>query len=54
MKESGYPVNVSISPNGQLVCVSYMFVDGGQIKSSVALYNFVADGQNNTDNYVSG
>lgn len=54
MKESGYPVNVSISPNGQLVCVSYMFVDGGQMKSSVAFYNFGAVGQNNTDNYVSG
>lgn len=54
MKESGYPVNVSISPSGELVCVSYMFVDGGQMKSSVAFYNFGAVGQNNTDNYVSG
>jgi hypothetical protein len=54
MKESGYPVNVSISPSGELVCVSYMFVDSGQMKSSVAFYNFGAVGQNNTDNYVSG
>lgn len=54
MKESGYPVSVSISPSGELVCVSYLFVDGGQMKSSVAFYNFGAVGQNNTDNYVSG
>lgn len=54
MKESGYPVNVSISPNGQLVCVSYLFVDSGQMKSSVAFYNFGDVGQNSTNNYVSG
>jgi hypothetical protein len=54
MKESGYPVSVSISPNGELVCVSYLFVDSGQMKSSVAFYNFGEVGQNNTDNYVSG
>ncbi|MDE6387023.1 MAG: hypothetical protein K2L82_04340 [Lachnospiraceae bacterium] len=54
MKESGYPINVSISPNGQIVCVSYLFVDSGQMKSSVAFYNFGEVGQNNTNNYVSG
>ncbi len=54
MKESGYPVSVSISPSGQLVCVSYLFVDSGQMKSSVAFYNFGAVGQNSTDNYASG
>lgn len=54
MKESGYPVSVSISPSGELVCVAYMFVDSGHMKSSVAFYNFGAVGQNNTDNYVSG
>lgn len=54
MKESGYPINVSISPNGQLVCVSYLFVDSGQMKSSVAFYNFGDVGQNSTNNYVSG
>ena len=54
MKESGYPVSVSISPNAQLVCVSYLYVDSGQVKSSVAFYNFGDVGQNNTNNYVSG
>ena len=54
MKDSGYPVKVAISPSGELVCVSYLFVDSGQMKSSVAFYNFGAVGQNNTNNYVSG
>lgn len=54
MQESGYPFSVSISPDGKLVCVSYLFVDSGEMKSSVAFYNFGEVGQNNTDNYVSG
>ena len=54
MKESGYPVSLSISPNAQLVCVSYLYVDSGQVKSSVAFYNFGEVGQNSTNNYVSG
>lgn len=54
MKDSGYPVNVSISPSGELVCVSYLFVDSGQMKSSVAFYNFGAVGKNKVNNYVSG
>lgn len=54
MKDSGYPVSLSISPSGQLVCVSYLFVDSGQMKSSVAFYNFGDVGQNSTNNCVSG
>lgn len=54
MKDSGYPFRVSISPNGKLVCVSYLFVDSGELKSSVAFYNFGEVGQNNTDNFVGG
>ncbi|MCM1040701.1 MAG: DUF5711 family protein [Roseburia sp.] len=54
MKDSGYPFSFSISPNGTLLCVSYLFVDSGEMKSSVAFYNFGEVGQNNTDHYVSG
>ncbi|MBD5459301.1 MAG: hypothetical protein HDR27_12100 [Lachnospiraceae bacterium] len=54
MKDSGYPFSISISPNGLLLCVSYLFVDSGELKSSVAFYNFGEVGQNQTDNYVSG
>lgn len=54
MKESGYPAHISISPSGELLCVSYLYIDSGHMKSSVAFYNFGAVGQNSTDNYVSG
>ncbi len=54
MEKSGYPVDLDISPNGELVCVSYYYVDIRDIKSSVAFYNFGPVGQNNIDNYVSG
>lgn len=54
MKDSGYPVSVSISPSGELACVSYLFVDSGQMKSSVAFYNFGPVGKNNVNNFVGG
>lgn len=54
MKDSGYPFSLSLSSNGMLLCVSYLFVDSGELKSSVAFYNFGEVGQNQTDNYVSG
>ena len=54
MKDSGYPFSLTLSPNGMLLCVSYLFVDSGELKSSVAFYNFGEVGQNQTDNYVSG
>ena len=54
MEKSGYPIDVDISPSGELVCVSYYYLDSGEKRSSVAFYNFGEVGQNNIDNYVSG
>ncbi len=54
MKDSGYPVDVSISPNGELLCVSYLYPDEGALKTSVAFFNFGSVGQNAIDNYASG
>lgn len=54
MDKSGYPVSISLSPNGKLLMVSYLYVDSGSMKSSVAFYNFGEVGKNETDNYVSG
>ncbi len=54
MDKSGYPVSVSLTPNGNLMAVSYLYVDSGNMKSSVAFYNFGEVGKNETDNYVSG
>ncbi len=54
MKNSGYPLHVALSENGQLVLVSYLYVDSGEIKSKVAFYNFGQVGKNESDNFVSG
>lgn len=54
MDKSGYPVSISLSPNGKLLMISYLYVDSGSMKSSVAFYNFGEVGKNETDNYVSG
>lgn len=54
MEKSGYPIDLDISPSGELIVVSYYYLDVGDVKSSVAFYNFGAVGQNSIDNYVSG
>ncbi len=54
MQDSGYPVDISISPSGELVCVSYLKADNGKIKTSVAFFNFGDVGQNLSGNYASG
>lgn len=54
MGDSGYPLTVAISPNGELVGVSFLYAKEGKIRTSVAFYNFGSVGQNVIDNYVSG
>lgn len=54
MGQSGYPLSVSISPGGELVCVSHLLVSSTGTSSSVAFYNFGAVGQNVAENNVSG
>lgn len=54
MDKSGYPVSLSLSPNGKLLAISYFYVDSGDMKSSIGFFNFGAVGQNESDNYVSG
>ena len=54
MGDSGYPLSVSLSPSGKLVCVSFLSVDGAYAKTSIAFYNFGEVGQNETDNFVGG
>lgn len=54
MADSGYPIDVAISPSGELVCVSYLYPEDGELKTSIAFYNFGSVGQNAIDNYASG
>ncbi len=53
MTGSGYPASVSLSPNGELLCVSYWYVDAGVLKTNVAFYNFGPVGENVNDYMVS-
>lgn len=54
MAKSGYPINVAISKDGIMLGVSYLYIDSGNLSSSVAFYNFGEVGQNEIDNLVSG
>lgn len=54
MNQSGYPVAAALSPNGELMGLSCIYVDSGVIKSRVAFYNFGQVGANRSDYYVNG
>lgn len=54
MNQSGYPAAFSLSPNGELLGLSCIYVDSGVIKSRVAFYNFGTVGESKSDWYVSG
>lgn len=54
MNKSGYPISISLSPNGRIMMVSYFYLDSGQMKSTVSFYNFGEVGSNEVDNFVSG
>lgn len=52
MQNSGYPAALSLSPDGELLAVSYVYVDAGVVKSNVAFYNFGPVGANQSDYLV--
>lgn len=53
MNGSGYPAAFALSPGGELLCVSYWYLDAGVIKTNVAFYNFGDIGENVNDCMVS-
>lgn len=53
MSNSGYPESVSLSPNGELLAVSYVYVDAGTVKTNIAFYNFGPVGDNQSDHMMS-
>lgn len=53
MDDSGYPMAVSLSPNGELLCVAYVYLDAGILKTNIAFYNFGVVGSNASDFLVS-
>lgn len=54
MNQSGYPMAAALSPNGELMGLSCVYVDSGVVKSRVAFYNFGEVGANKSDYYVNG
>lgn len=55
MDKSGYPIDITISPNGELLAISYFYVDSGSMKTSIAFHNFGEVGKNlSSDRFVSG
>ena len=54
MSNSGYPIAVALSQDGEMLEVSYIYVDTGTVKTTVAFYNFGDVGDNYKDYLVSG
>lgn len=54
MEQSGYPFQIALSDNGEILAVHYLYMDSTGYKSRLAYYNFNSVGQNYADNYVSG
>lgn len=53
MSGSGYPMAVSLSPNGELLQISYIYLDAGIQKTNVVFYNLGDVGANYADYMVS-
>lgn len=53
MSESGYPVDVDISPDGQKMAVSYLGMDNNNVKTKIAFYNFSSVGKSKSDYLVN-
>lgn len=51
--ESGYPLDVAVSPNGETMAVSYVQITGGVLSDTVTFYNFGTAGQKK-ENHVTG
>lgn len=54
MNQTGYPLAIALSDSGDVMEVSYLYVDSGTMKSHVAFYNFSDVGQNSVDRLVGG
>ncbi|MCR5216603.1 MAG: DUF5711 family protein [Lachnospiraceae bacterium] len=50
----GYPLDIAISDDGKKLVVSYISINGEEIKSHLAFYNFSDVGQNKVDRLVGG
>ena len=52
--EIGYPLDISLSPDGTMLTGSYMYIEDGTLRSRVAFYNFSEVGKNALNRFVGG
>ena len=50
----GYPLDISLSPDGTMLVGSYAFIEDGYLKNRVAFYNFSEVGKNALNRFVGG
>lgn len=50
---SGYPMDVALSPNGEMLQVLYLLVEQGQVKSKAVYYDFGAGGEEKEDHQTA-
>lgn len=53
VQNSGYPLDLALSENGEKMAVSMLDIHGGTVKTVIAFYNFGSVGQNSIDKIVS-
>ncbi|MEE1313091.1 MAG: DUF5711 family protein [Lachnospiraceae bacterium] len=51
--KNGYPLDIALSPNGQILCASYFVVDGVTTKNRLTFYDFSENGAK-TENILGG
>lgn len=54
ISDPGYPLDVAVADNGNIMMVAYQYVDGSETTSYVAFYNFGDVGQSEDDRIVIG
>ena len=53
INQQGYPMDVAVSPDGEILAVPYLLYSGGVQVSNMCFYSFDEAGDNQTDNIVS-
>lgn len=54
MHSAGYPTALALSPNGEMLGISFTYLDAGVMKTNIAFYNFGPVGDNQSDHFMSG
>lgn len=53
VENSGYPMDLALSANGENLVVSILDINTGSVKTTLSFYNFGTVGQNKVDNIVN-